>query len=971
MTRAQFAMHQSKPSSARTLSTDGSSDDGEHDQGEEAPEAPYEGRKDFRRVLLAERTCIDKLRKKRCADGDGGVPFSLAFSGGGIRAAAFQAGVLWRLAQMNRLKDVEYFAAVSGGGYITSAFATHCLAEPLPAQGEVRDWYLRVVAKTLTRMQENSGDFVRDCVKEPCGSSEGSGCLPRVFDLPILIATVIITLSVQPIFLVVAVLVPIAAGIEIFYGSAMRAAFCAPPDMKHTWYTSTNYFWEWSGMKYRLVQIGLLLALSVLVMFVRELPCCKLGSQTGRARPQASMGYLLGFGLNAFLTRCVVTMSVFYVGLYGVLLAQEAAFTRHQEKKYDLCSSFIAKEMECPHCGNFYPSMQSSLTTNYYSSTPWYEDAAFQNYTATLQDLGLINDTVLGADDTFDFILHDHAYVHRFLIGAAFVSVCVMPLIGGVLLKSLLHVAGPIYLMMCAVGFVQAIVFGHINRINEIPSDRMYDETLGARFITCCLVLNLFVTPFYEELRSVFHRYYWASLTRSFFEGGRDPYFTDLVKCAYCPFIILTGTCNDYQPPGETDTIAEVSFSALHTGGDETGYFEMPPWRSIGKCTAITGAGCLDAISLSMSDMLSLRFWLEMLNLSWGDFVIFEDLSSRFFKLLMPHTGRLTEAAVRSFHRLIGGFPVFLFFSCVLLGWTEYLEGRSVGACQDSAEWIHHGLKILVAVVALSFFPFIRWVSAFSFSPFIRQFHQATKYFYVGNRPPMMLYMTDGGVKDCTAVSQLLWRRCERILLVLAAADPRDELGVLKAAMKNATELKLATFYDPRDPRNDIQIMFDQFRLDKSASTLQVGIGYCFGDDSMAEPGKLSGQLIIVKNRLPAHMEGQPIQPLLTSDEIRASGDWSWPPPATGDDSDFSDAEAWADLTTDQLGPFGCCDCCHTQGLNCGPKFPHGTFTGYLYLSPQWCNSLMRLGHAVSGGAIEAITHPGPLAEQWEAMIRT
>jgi len=61
-------------------------------------------------------------------------------------------------------------------------------------------------------------------------------------------------------------------------------------------------------------------------------------------------------------------------------------------------------------------------------------------------------------------------------------------------------------------------------------------------------------------------------------------------------------------------------------------------------------------------------------------------------------------------------------------------------------------------------------------------------------------------------------------------------------------------------------------------------------------------------------------------------------------------------LVADELGPFGCCDCCHQHGLNCGPKFPHGGFTGYLYLTPQWFNSLTRLGFALSGEAVAAIS---------------
>jgi hypothetical protein len=44
--------------------------------------------------------------------------FGVALSGGGIRSATFNLGVLQRLAELRLLKDVDYLSTVSGGGYI-------------------------------------------------------------------------------------------------------------------------------------------------------------------------------------------------------------------------------------------------------------------------------------------------------------------------------------------------------------------------------------------------------------------------------------------------------------------------------------------------------------------------------------------------------------------------------------------------------------------------------------------------------------------------------------------------------------------------------------------------------------------------------------------------------------------------------------------------------------------------------------
>ena len=42
----------------------------------------------------------------------------LAFSGGGIRSATFNLGVLQRLQELDLLREVDYLSTVSGGGYI-------------------------------------------------------------------------------------------------------------------------------------------------------------------------------------------------------------------------------------------------------------------------------------------------------------------------------------------------------------------------------------------------------------------------------------------------------------------------------------------------------------------------------------------------------------------------------------------------------------------------------------------------------------------------------------------------------------------------------------------------------------------------------------------------------------------------------------------------------------------------------------
>ena len=70
---------------------------------------------DWDRVLARERAAI------REPDGQSGGPerplTGLAFSGGGIRSATFNLGILQALAELRLLRQFDYLSCVSGGGY--------------------------------------------------------------------------------------------------------------------------------------------------------------------------------------------------------------------------------------------------------------------------------------------------------------------------------------------------------------------------------------------------------------------------------------------------------------------------------------------------------------------------------------------------------------------------------------------------------------------------------------------------------------------------------------------------------------------------------------------------------------------------------------------------------------------------------------------------------------------------------------
>jgi hypothetical protein len=69
----------------------------------------------FNEILEAEKRTLTRTKR---ADPGTGETFGLAFSGGGIRSATFNLGVLQGLAQAGLLAKAKYLSTVSGGGYI-------------------------------------------------------------------------------------------------------------------------------------------------------------------------------------------------------------------------------------------------------------------------------------------------------------------------------------------------------------------------------------------------------------------------------------------------------------------------------------------------------------------------------------------------------------------------------------------------------------------------------------------------------------------------------------------------------------------------------------------------------------------------------------------------------------------------------------------------------------------------------------
>ena len=81
----------------------------------------------FERILAEERALLRELRDGSGPQRGRAEPpqdpdefLGLAFSGGGIRSATFNLGVLQALSELRLLREFDYLSTVSGGGYIGS-----------------------------------------------------------------------------------------------------------------------------------------------------------------------------------------------------------------------------------------------------------------------------------------------------------------------------------------------------------------------------------------------------------------------------------------------------------------------------------------------------------------------------------------------------------------------------------------------------------------------------------------------------------------------------------------------------------------------------------------------------------------------------------------------------------------------------------------------------------------------------------
>jgi hypothetical protein len=241
---------------------------------------------------------------------------------------------------------------------------------------------------------------------------------------------------------------------------------------------------------------------------------------------------------------------------------------------------------------------------------------------------------LLSYSDIPNFIgwLEKHIFEYSFesamiiFIGLIVFSIILSPFVSGAV-AAVVGLLGPFLVFSLLLSTTRYAIFGPL----QIKSGEWHKKFWD--YLTLfSSIFSMLLLPFYDEIRAALHYYYKRSLVGNFFKNGEDVKIALIRERPYCPFVILTGTSSDYQPPGDDDTISELSFTATHVGSTETGYVADQENRQLGVCAALSGAGCMDAMALSMNQAFTMRFWLEFFNLSWGNFIMFSSYWSQDLK---------------------------------------------------------------------------------------------------------------------------------------------------------------------------------------------------------------------------------------------------------------------------------------------------------------------------------------------------
>ncbi|CAE8688091.1 unnamed protein product [Polarella glacialis] len=794
--------------------------------------------------------------------------FAVAFGGGGIRSAAFCTGVLWALAEVGRLRHVTHISSVSGGSIATSGLASFLVASqraapPAPDEASTGadSWYLRVVADLIDRCQKNAGYLVSFNGDPWTVPSDKSSSLPRALDLVLMGMVIAGVLVAAPAVFCVFYVVPLSLLLEAYWGGVMREYFCTQELGRYR--SALEMVAEGQAI---ISTMGVLIVGLIALTVVHRVMQFETKREPGR-------GYLFWRSMLHLCSRWLMLLALVLATVALVQAAEEWDYGDLRSE--NVCSNYLFQQAGSANmCSGSGSDVVATVEqVSHASRAPVLTGFQPRHRALSGSELSSGRHRTSGSNKPgfFWLLLLVSAVVG--LIAASFLA------LGWSLLWHLfLVLLLPLWFIWPASFILQWRTFGPVTGqalftpFLDATLVGEYTHTAWDWFANTALVFAILALPAFNFIHRFVHLYFKVSQQKAFFHNGSDVSMDEVDRCPWVPFLLFGVTLNEFQRPSDEEPFSAFVLTQKAMGCERTKFLRTPRWLTLSKCMALSCAA-IDGLVLTQLNRWHSRVIMALLNLTQGDAMRF-DVGQNWHRLGQRYPQLADRPHLFS---LLDRLPEMILWTSiyVLLLFTNqnavFAEGED-GSCtafrvlRDTA----FGM-IVVFLGTMSFFPQILWCSWLLASPLVRQIHMFLMFHPALEKPPMYIYLTDGGPVEDLGIVQLLRRRRRWILSMDAGDDPQVELIDLRAAIALARSERICSFFDAEDSRRDLDVVLQRYS-DGSAPFLHLGVMYTEEAGSArgasAHGTQQVGDIFHVRMRLLESPTGDLVRPEITRNEI-------------------------------------------------------------------------------------------------------
>ncbi|CAK0867913.1 unnamed protein product, partial [Prorocentrum cordatum] len=396
------------------------------------------------------------------------------------------------------------------------------------------------------------GFIARDLGKDPWARpAEGSGCLPRAFDVPILLGALAWSLLVRIFTFLSLYVIPFVEIVEIFFGKNMREYFCS---RHHEWelsmgddlagpeLMSQNMLLDLCTLPLQLFFLALVVAIAL-----RVLTALKCFGKHG------SIGDLWLHGCSAAVARLAALMAVLVIIVGTTTFFEKWATEMHVHKGRGACAAYTAHvEKVRQNC--------SSLNGRWLSWASRYHEVEFYEvarghgshqrngsviFPSIVHNLKRMNSTIAegvtrGAEDLARTLSDSLIPATWTLLMVAILGTLMFVPFFPSTIATIVMLVLPIMVSALFGSIVQWRVFGTLRRIQLLAWNHAYYRSdTWAMMYQGSLIASMIILPFYLFLRGNSHKFYRRSLRRAFFAGGKEVPWGRIADNPFCPMLIL------------------------------------------------------------------------------------------------------------------------------------------------------------------------------------------------------------------------------------------------------------------------------------------------------------------------------------------------------------------------------------------------------------------------------------------------